>query len=370
MTRPLLPRALLALVLAAAPRLGSGQNLQVTPTVSLSQMHDDNLFATPAAESDDISRLGAGLAVGQRSARLTVKARYALEAETFRRHPELNRAAARQDAALGVEWAASQRLDIALTADYVDTQTPSELNALTGLEIGRRRGRRLSTGALFTHRLGPRSTSRLEHRFNRDRVAGLTGNDAHVVALGLDRRLGLSDRGSVGYRAQRVAFGHDVTLSHTVTLGWSRAMSRSSQLALEAGPRWTGGRLGAEASAQLRRQLRHGHAAIDYTRSQTTVLGQAGPVTVEGVRAAFSHRLVGPLWFSASPGVFRVVGSGSEQSTLFGVSSEVGWRMARSVTLSGTHQFGRQEGGLVQGTASELTHNTFALALTRRSTRE
>jgi hypothetical protein len=80
MTSASLTRALLALALAAAPRPGSGQNLHVTPTVSLSQMHDDNLFATPAAESDDISRVGAGLAFGQRSARLALKAHYALEA--------------------------------------------------------------------------------------------------------------------------------------------------------------------------------------------------------------------------------------------------------------------------------------------------
>jgi hypothetical protein len=370
MTRRSSAGTLVALALAAAPRAAAAGEFRITPYFSISQMHDDNLFATPAAESDDISRLGAGLAAARRSPRLTVKGRYAVEAERFRLHPELSRAAARHDAALGLEWAASPRLGVALSADYVDTQTPSELNVLTGLEVGRRRGRRLSTGALFTHRLGPRTTSRLEHRFNRDRVAGLPGNDAHAIVVGLDRELGTSDRGSVGYRAQRIAFGADATLSHTVTVGWNRELTRSTQLALETGPRLTGRRLGVEASAGLRRQLRHGHASIDYTRSQTIVLGQPGPVTVEGVRAAFSHRVAGPLWFNASPGVFRVAGSVSGESTLYGVTSELAWRVARSVTVSGTHQFGRQEGGLAPGSSSQLTHNTFALALTRRSTGE
>lgn len=368
MTAPTLAgTVLVAALLAASPAVTA--DLRMTPSLSLSQVHDDNLFGGAAAESDDITRVGAGLAASRRSARLTLKARYGLEGERFRRHPELDRAAARQDAALGVEWAASTRLRVALSADYVDTQTPSELDLLTDLDIGRRRGRRLSTGALVTRRVGPRDTARLEHRFSRDRVVGVPGNDAHVVVAGLERRLGVSDRASLAYRGQRIAFGPDATLSHCVTLGWNKAVSRSAHLAVEAGPRWTGGRLGAEASAGLRRQLRHGHAAIDYTRSQTTVLGQPGPVTVEGVRAAFSHRLVGPLTFSASPGVFRVAGQGSAESTLYGVASELAWRLVRDVTLSGTYQFGRQEGGLNQGAAPDLTHNTFALALTRRSSR-
>jgi hypothetical protein len=46
------------------------------------------------------------------------------------------------------------------------------------------------------------------------------------------------------------------------------------------------------------------------------------------------------------------------------------WRSGRGVTLSATHQFGRQEGGLAPGSASVLSHNTFVLAVRRRSSRE
>ena len=363
-------RVRLALALAMAPAVGFGGDLRVTPTVSLSQMHDDNLFATPTPEADDISRVGAGLAVAQRSARLTLKARYAVEAERFQRHPELNRAAARQDAALGLEWAASPRLGVALSADYLDTQTPSELAVLAGLEIGRRRARRVSTGALFTGRLGPRSTSRLEHRFSRERVIGGPGNDAHAVTLGLDRELGPSDRGSLAYRAQRITFGAETTLSHVLSLGWNRSVSPSARFALEAGPCWSSGRIGAEVSAGLRHQLRQGHAAIDYVRSQTTVIGHAGPVRVQGLRASLSHQLVGPLWLSAGPGVFRIFGRGAEEGTVYRVPVELAWRVARNVTLSAIHEFGLQKRGLGQGSESELAHNTFVLALTRRSAGE
>ena len=337
--------------------------------MSFAQMHDDNVFATPEAEADDISRLGAGLGVAGHSPRLILKARYAIESEVFRLHPELNRAAARQDAALDLEWTASRRSSVALSAGFLETQTPSELNLLSELEVGRRRGRRLSTGALLTHRLSPLSTATLEHRFSRDRVAGGPGNDAHAAVLGVERRLGPADRVSVEYRAHRFAFDADTTLAHIVSLGWRRTVTPSAQFALEAGPCLSSGRLGAEVSAELRHQLAHGEAAIAYVQSQTTVLGLSGPVTVNGVRAALSHRLVGPLRFGASPAAFRVLGPRSE-ATLYRLGVEVAWPVARDVTLSGAHQFSLQEGRLAQGAASEIAHNTFVLALTRRSSRE
>jgi len=367
-------RALLALAATLVPAVvARAAELRVRPSVSLSQVHDDNVLAAPGAarEADHISRLGAGLTVGRRSSRLTMKARYEVEAEVFRRHPELNRAAARQDAALDIAWTASRRLGASLSAAYVDTQTPGELNLLTGLEVGRRRGRRLSTVGVLTQRMGPLSTATLEHRFARDRVVGAPGSDSHVVALGLERRLGPTDRTRLGYTVQRLDFGPDVTLSHILTLGWKRTVTSSAQFELEAGPRWTGGTLGAEVSAGFRHRLRGGDAELAYVHGQTTVLGHPGPVTVKGVRAAVSYRLVGPLRVSAGPGVFRILGRGSE-GTIYRLGAEVAWSVARDVTLSAIHQFSLQEGGvgLARAADSEISRNTFLLTLTRRASRE
>jgi len=179
---------------------------------------------------------------------------------------------------------------------------------------------------------------------------------------------------SVEYRAHRFAFDADnalaeTTVAHIVSLGWKRAVTRSAQFALEAGPCWSPGRLAAEVSAELRHQLADGEAAIAYVQSQTTVLGLSGPVTVNGVRGAFSHRLVGPLRFGVSPAAFRVLGPRFE-TTLYRLGMEVAWRVGRDVTLSGAHQFSLQEGRLAQGPGSEISHNTFVLALTRRSSTE
>jgi hypothetical protein len=370
MTPPSARRVLLTAALAAAPRAGDCAELRLTPAFSLAQVRDDNVFAAPAAEADDITRLGVGLTFARVSGRMALTSRYAIEGERFRRHHELDRAAARQDAAVGLRWTASRRVGVALSADYVDTRTPGELDAAGGFEVGRRRARRLSAEARLTHRLGPLTTARLEPRWSRDRLAGGPGNDLHAATLGLDKRIGPADRASVAYRAQRIAFGGDATLSHTLTVGWDRELTGSTRLAIAAGPCWTGGRLGAEATAGLRRRFRRGEAGIDYLRHETVVMGEPGPVTVEGVRASLSHRLAGPLWLRVDPGRFRLLGRGSAGATLYRVGTGIAWRLGGDVTLSGTHHFGRQEGALSQGAASELTRNTFALALTRRAAGE
>ena len=369
MIRPCARRALLTAALSAAPWAADGAELRLTPAFSLAQVRDDNVFATPAAEADDITRLGLGLSFARVSDRLALTSRYAIEGERFRRHRGLDRAAARQEAAGGLRWAASRRVRVALSADYVDTLTPGELDAVGGLEVGRRRGRRSSAEARLTHSLGPLTTARLEPRWSRDRVVDGPGNDLHAATLGLDKRIGPAARASIAYRAQRIAFGGGATLSHTLTVGWDRELSGVSRLALAAGPCWTG-RLGAEATAGLRRRFRHGQAGIDYLRQETVVLGERGPVTVEGVRASLTHRVAGPVWLRVDPGVFRLLGRRSGDSTVYRVGTDVAWRLGRDFTVSATHQFGRQEGGLVEGAASELTRNSFALALTRRPAAE
>ena len=130
--------------------------------------------------------------------RASLKARYALEGEFFRRHPELNRAARAPGRGAGMlEWARLAAPGIALTADYVDTQTPSELNALAGLEIRAPPGPpAFHRRALHPSRGPAHDLEAGEHRFNRDRVVGLAGNDTHAVLLGLDRRFGPSDPGA------------------------------------------------------------------------------------------------------------------------------------------------------------------------------
>ena len=64
---------------------GAQSKLEVHPSVTLAEVHDDNVFATAEEPvADDITRLGPGIVVARTSPRLWLQARYRLEAERYR----------------------------------------------------------------------------------------------------------------------------------------------------------------------------------------------------------------------------------------------------------------------------------------------
>ena len=315
-------------------------------SLTLMQTHDDNLFSTPTArEADDVWRLSPRLGLAYHSARLALNARYGLDAELFRLHPELTTAAAGQDATLDLAWTPSKRVTAAAGASYAEAQAPGELNGVTGLQVGRVRARRFSATGSFDWHVGPRTTASVEPAFTREEVAGGVGNELRAVSVAFERRMGPIDRGRVSYGFRRFAFADDGTDSHVVTLGWSRDITPTAHFELEAGPRVTGHLVGAEVSAALKHRFRRGETSLAYLRTQTTVLGEPGPVTAEGMTATFSRRLVGPLQIGGGPAVFRVRGERSE-ATVRRLGLELTWRVSRTLSVAASHQFSLQRGGL------------------------
>jgi hypothetical protein len=363
------PRAgltLLALAFWLVPAIGVAQaGFNFDRSMTVVQMHDDNLFSTPSSsERDEIWRLSPRLGLGRRSPRLTLHAHYGVDAEIFHRHPELSTPRAGQDAALDLVWAPSRLLAGTASTSYVETQTPSELNALTGLDIGRVRARRLAATAALSRRLGVLNKLTLEHSFTREEVVNLPNGGTQGMSLRLERRLGPVDRGRLGYGARRFTFGAERTLSHVVTLGWSRDVTARAHFELEAGPRLSGRSPGAEVNAGLMHRFRRGEAGFAYVHTQTTVVGHAGPVTAEGVAATFSRQLGSSLRVAGGPAVFRLRRRDSEV-TVERLGLEVAWRVARRLSVSASDQFSLQRGtlddGRGPGAGAEIRHHTLTL---------
>lgn len=334
------------------------------------EVYDDNLFASAEArEPDNIWRLSPRLSLGRRSPRLTLLGRYGLDAERFRRHPSLDTPLAGQDASLEMSWAPSKRLVASTTASYVEAQSPGTLNVLTGLELGRRRGRRLSARQLLSWQMGARTKGVIEDSFMREEVAGFPRMDTQTATLRLERKLGALDVGGLSYSARRYASDVDAILSHVVTLGWRREVTPLTHFELEVGPRFTERAVGAEMSVSFRHRFPRGEATLSYVHTQTTVLGEAGPVMTEGVTATFRHRLFESLTLAAGPAIARVEGRGSEFE-IFRLGLEVAWRLTRRLSLSASHQFNLQSGapGFAQPNM-EIVHNVFTLRAVAASSR-
>lgn len=360
---PVARAALVLLGLVLLPdRALAQQRFQFGGSLGLVEVYDDNLFlASEARERDHIWRLSPRLSLGRRSPRLTLLGRYGLDAETYRRHSSLDTPLAAQDASLELSWTASRRLVASARAFYGEAQSPGALNTLTGLELGRLRGHRLSATELLSWRMGASTEGTLEQSFTREEVAGFPRTDTQGVSLGLERRLGPIDRSRVRYSARRFSSDGEVILSHVVTLGWSHEITPLAHFELDAGPRLSGRTVDAEVSVGLRHRFRQGEAGVAYVQTQTTVLGEAGPVTTKGVTLTFSRQFLGSLTVLASPAFFRIQGRGSE-AAVHRLNLEVAWRVTRRLSLAASHQFGRQEGGLGLGRPdAEIVHNRLQL---------
>jgi hypothetical protein len=353
--------ALLIVILLSDPSMAQ-QRFEVGASVAAVEAYDDNLFFSPEApERDHIWRLSPRLSLGRRSPRLTLRGRYGLDAESYRRHPSLDTPLAGQDASLEMTWAPSHRLVASTTASYAEAQAPGMLNLVSGLEVGRHRGRRLSARQLFTWELGARTQAAIDQSFTREAVDGFPRTDTEAVIVRLERRLGGLDRGHVSYSARRFDFDGDAVLSHVVALGWTREITPLDHFEVEAGPRLSDRALGAEVTASLRHRFTRGEASLAYMHTQTTILGEAGPVIAKGVTATFSRQLLPSLTLAAGPGLIRVQGRGPEIE-VYRLNLDVAWRLTRRLSVSASHQFNFQSGvpGLARSDA-EIVHNTFML---------
>jgi len=357
-------RAGLALVIVAFstnPSMAQ-QRLELGASLAAVEAYDDNLFfSSDAPERDEIWRLSPRLSLSRRSTRLTLRARYGLDAERYRRHPSLDTPLAGQDASLEMTWTPSRRVVASTTASYAQSQSPGMLNVLTGLQLGRRRARRLFARQWLSWQIGERTSGTLEPTFTQEEVAGLPRTDTEGVVVGLERRLGASDRARVSYTGRRFGFEGSAVFAHVFALGWSREITPLAHFEVEAGPRFSDRAVGAEVSARLRHHFARGEAVLAYVHTQTTVLGEAGPVITKGVTAAFRRQLSEALTVAAGPTFARVQGRDSEFE-VFRVNVDVDWRLTRRLSLSASHQFNFQSGmpGLTTRNA-EIAHNAFVL---------
>src|SRR6478609_11153164 len=130
-------RLCLAVTAAAAlfgNRLQAQGGVHMTPSMSLDEQYDSNVFSTAIEpESDFITRATMGLAIERGTALWTATGRYLQDMERFSDHRDLSSVAARQRGTLALRYRPSVRTSWSADAELWRTSTPSELNETTGL---------------------------------------------------------------------------------------------------------------------------------------------------------------------------------------------------------------------------------------------
>lgn len=365
--------ALSLLGVLIVPTMAQAQaGFYVTPSFSLAEVYDDNLFSTSSRlkpEKDVISRFSPGLQAGYQSTPLTLLGRYTFDAEVFANHPELTGAQTRQQASIESQYLPTQWLKLAFTSEYVETPTPRELNKQTGLEGGRVRAQRYSFSPSIAYGFDAFTAGTGGYTFTKDEQSGGVATDTHTANLGLDRRITPWDTGSLGYIFRRFFFdSRDTTTSHAFAVGWTRQLTSLTSIALQAGPRFSEGSVDPEVSASIRHRLKQGDLSFTYSRSQNTISGRAGTVNTESFTGAVTYQLLPFLQVGAEPRFSRNTGAASE-AKVYEVSLNATYQINKWLSLLGSFQSSIQQGSLDSVTATselgdeDIHHNILLLSV-------
>ena len=345
----------------------------VTPSLSVAEVYDDNVFfASSAREHDFLTRLSPGLQAGYQSAPLTVAGGYSFDSEIYSRHSALTTAQMRQRGSIDVKATPIQVLTLSVSVTYFQTRTPVELNLETGLAARRVLAERYTANPAFTYRYDPLTTAKGDYTYSKDLLAGGVTIDSHIETLTLDRRLSPRDTVGPGYIGRQFAFaGFPVLTSHAVTLGWSHELTPLTAFTLRGGPRVTEGTVDRwpEGSASIRQTLKNGEVSLAYASTLATVIGQAAAATAQGVTGTATVELLPKLKLSAAPAYFRV-SSDAFKASVYAVTLEASQQLTKTLVLAASYQFSLQRGTInpLTGTGTpstvEVLHNIFLIRLT------
>jgi hypothetical protein len=348
--------------------LPNGVNAQsgyfAAPSLSLAGVYDDNLFSSISQpEQDRFLRLSPGIEAGYRSAPLTFKGTYTLDAEAYANHPELDSSRARAQASMDLQYRPTRLLTLAAEGSYTKTQRPDELNVDTGLDIGRVRAERSFIGPSASFRFDPATVGTAAYRFTRDKLVDGIGTDTHTATLGVDRRITPRTTASVGYAVHRFVFeGEERTTSLVFTFGGTHEFTPRTTVTVLGGPRVSEGSIDPEISVSLRRTLKRGSLSFDYARTQSTVIGQAGAVDTRSLRATAEYSFGPSLEIRAAPG-YQSSTRGGFRTDVYRVNLETRYRITKSLSLFGSYEFGLQRGILDAPGDEEIARNVVLLGI-------
>jgi len=315
------------------------------PMLTVAQSVDDNLFFTQFPEADFVTRVGVGLETGYRSLPFVIDVQGSRAGDFFERHPDFNTDNARTLGQASLTYLPSRTLTFSLFACYVDTKTPSELNVLSGLALGRSLATRASATPAIEYRLGSLTTVTGAFPVAHDTLDGRIA-DTQTGSLGFDRRVSRRDTVSLRYERRWFDFtGGDKSEKSTADVfmaGWMGEVGPRTFMLVRGGPRFGKGEVKAEVLATMKRRMKQGLLSVTYSKSQATTLGRTGALDIQSLSATLTLRVKRNLEIASGPGVYRNSLRG-QQLIATRLNLETLWHFASWFHLGASYSFDLQQ---------------------------
>ena len=324
-----------ALLLLGIPALARAQaGWYLTPSLSLSEEYQSNIFGTSSDEvSDFVTRIAPGLTLGYFSEPLTFSFNYSIDAEIFAENSELNNFGDNQRAGLFFRYLPNPRWTLGLTGSFVQsedsgnlliptagltapagpTPTPTPgappspgaapppagtlptapagtVPVVPGVDVGRTRTRYVVVAPTVSYEYDLRTRLDGGYTYTWTDVENGAEDQSHALTAGVSRELTPRDRGHL--RDLLNIFVQEesgTSLSNAVLVGWSRQLAERTTLFLEAGPRINDeGDWGVDATARLDHQFGNG-ARLPVLRAHRSARGRPRRPLDDGYREPRGH---------------------------------------------------------------------------------
>ena len=323
--RPIIAIVIAVELLVTSEARGQAEATLV-PALSVSTVHDDNLFSSPSAVGDLVTYLRPSLEGQYESRTMTLQSLISMDMQRSTKHSALNIVDARRHGMFEGRVRSTPSLLLGLAARYDRTETPSDLNLDTGILLARQRARRIQLTPSIAYRTSPRTTVTTQYDWTSEALARSNESTLHAARVTLGREWSPRTTLSASYLGRLFVEAPETHRSHTAMLGWTRELAPGASLSLQAGPRVTSyGGITSEVSAALVRRTPRSRFLVDYWRGETIVLGIVGPVEIHSgtTRASWSVRR--RLELGAHLGVFNSTTLDARQATVYHASLTSVW---------------------------------------------
>jgi hypothetical protein len=363
MLRRLPAAGLLLLAFAIAPDGRADTSTYLSPSIAVGGVYNDNIFLSSSdRQSDDILRISPALEAGYGSETLSIAGYYTFDAERYRHHPELNGNTVRRNAALNLDYLFTPRLTFSLDTNYTSTETPSELDPLLSLGLGRVHATYITVAPSLGYAFSELTYGRIGYAHDVETLATAPQTYSDTGTLGLEHRFTQLDSGDLNFADTRYNFGpNDVVSSQVVTAGWTHYMTTTSSFSLAAGPRRTEGVNSLDYSAGLNYILDSGTFNIVYARSQAALIGEFVPADTRSLTAKFDYNYSQALELYIAPSLSSDTVA-SARATLYRMDMSFNYRLSRVVSLVGSYEYSLQRGQLT-GVDSKILNNVVYVGL-------
>ncbi len=276
-----------ALVPATA---GAQSRATFTPSLSISSLYDDNLFARTVGSGDQMTLLTPGFEASFENPTAAFLGAYTFDMQRSFEHPALNDLEARRHGFVDSHFRRSPKLSFAFVGRYDETQTAGELNFNTGVLLDRHQAQRWEINPSLAYQVRPRTTFAALYDRTSERIIGEANALEHIGRVNVTRQTTARTTVGLGYSVRHFINGDETHTSNAILLGSTYAITPATMFTMQVGPRLSSrGTLEPEIIAALaRRAVNSVGYAIDVWRGESIILGVRGPVEVFSTTTRFT----------------------------------------------------------------------------------